>query len=207
MERLCKVAILAVLSYWGACAAEPYCSLHVEATAPNGKRPVVLVKVIEPNGRTTTKFQRSQDVQFCNLGILPVTVQVGPDNSCNEVVVHEVPVQWQEPYHLKVTYDPCAERAPRFPSPEMVGCEFLFRVTDTAGGPIAGAFVQIQPSSIKEDTDAYGRALVGVKVGDFTAAISASGYTEQTFRTSCTREKSGEPQEQWIKLTPTSKRQ
>ncbi len=155
----------------------------------------------EQNGRTVTKFQRSQDVRFCDLGILPVTVKVGADQSCNQVVVNDVPLAWQENHHLKVTYDPCPERARRLPTPE---CDILFRVTDMARNWIAGASVQIQPSGVKAETDDSGRALLGTKLGDIDATISAPGYLTQTFKRSCTIEKAAEQQEESVRMAPSS---
>src|SRR5271165_4175820 len=112
MERLCALMITArgLFILWVFIAfargASDYCSLVVEVVAPDGKRPISLVTVTEQNGRKLEQLQRGQDVRFCDLGILPVTVKVGGDDTCNQVVVNEVPMFWQKTYHSKITYDP-----------------------------------------------------------------------------------------------------
>jgi hypothetical protein len=203
MERLCKIALSVLACLCGSLAfgAESYCALSVEVTAPDGRRPVVLVSAVEQSGRTITRIQRSQDVQFCDLGLLPVTVKVGTDGSCNQVVINEVPLVWREPYHLKVTYDPCPEQSRRLPTPE---CDFLFRVTDMTGKWIPGAAVQIEPSGVKSETDTSGRALLGTKLGDITATISAPGYVVRSLKTRCSIEKAAGLSEEWVRMAPSS---
>jgi hypothetical protein len=198
MERLYQVALSGVICLSAGAYGADFCSLIVKVTAPDGRRPVALVSVIEQSGRKLQEFQRTNDTKFCDLGILPVTVKVGTDQSCNQVVVNNVPLRWGEPYHLYVTYEPCGEEASLLPTAE---CDVLFRVTDIAGKWIEGATVQLEPSGIKADTDAFGRAFVGTKLGDIRSTITARGYSEQSFKTKCDPEKAAEPQEAWIKMS------
>src|SRR6476620_12762089 len=78
----------------------------VRVIAPNNRRPGVAVSVVEKNGRIQEQDQEKSDLRFCDLGGLPVTVKVGEDGTCNQVIVREVPVGWEEPYFLSVFYDP-----------------------------------------------------------------------------------------------------
>ena len=64
------------------------------------------IRVSDASSRVISKSYMSGGVRFCDLGILPATVTVGPQGSCNQVVVHNVTLKWQKQYDLKVTYDP-----------------------------------------------------------------------------------------------------
>jgi hypothetical protein len=58
--------------------AQSYCSLKIQVLTPDGKSPAALVEVREENGRKIEKEQiPGHDLEFCDLGILPVTVVVG----------------------------------------------------------------------------------------------------------------------------------
>jgi hypothetical protein len=122
-------ALAACWTFGSSClAAEGVCSLSVRVLAPDGRRPEASVSVREASGRVTDKEQEDGDVQFCDLGIAPVTVKVGGDGLCNQVTIHNVPISWDHPYRLTVTYDPeaCDEHH-RAPPPVPI-CEVLFRV-------------------------------------------------------------------------------
>lgn len=147
-------------------AGQDYCSLTVRVVAPNGRRPAVSVYVQEANGRVVEKEQESADVRFCDLGGLPVTVKVGEDKTCNQVIVREVPVSWREPYLLRVIYDPepCLVDAPPPPTPI---CRVVFRIADRAGGWVHGAAIDIShPTATRKITDSFGRASYVVRRGE-----------------------------------------
>ncbi len=132
MERLYQLVLLfgAAVYFLGAApslAAKDYCSLRVRVLAPNGQRPLVLVTVYEKSGRKVEKRQGpSEDLQFCDLGIEPVTVVVGL-KGCNQVVINDVPLSWQEPYTLKVIHDYVSCMREEGPPPKPV-CEVLLRI-------------------------------------------------------------------------------
>lgn len=130
MVRLHQLAVLtrtlACYLYASPClASQGYCSLRVRVLAPNGQRPEAPVSVREKSGRKEEKMQGiSEDVLFCDLGILPVTVVVGQEG-CFQVVVKDVPLSWSQPYMLRVTYDAetCTEE--KLPQPKPL-CRALF---------------------------------------------------------------------------------
>jgi hypothetical protein len=80
----------------------------VRVLLPDGRRPEAPVTVIEHGGRTEEKDQEDRDVEFCDLGILPVTVKVGSDGMCNQTTVENVPISYDNTYTLVVTYDALA---------------------------------------------------------------------------------------------------
>ena len=100
------------------------------------------MSVKEQSGRVTEKEQEDDDVQFCDLGITPVTVTVGSAGLCNQVTIHNVPISRERPYHLLVTYDPEACYVYHRSPPPVPICEILFRVQDPQGNWIPGSVIR-----------------------------------------------------------------
>jgi hypothetical protein len=207
MERLHQLTkVIPFLLFLGglqAAIAADYCSLVVRVLSPDRRRPLeVLISVREGSGRVIEKETTSEDVRFCDLGITPVTVRVGGD-TCNQTVVRDVPLTWQEQYVLTITYDPepCMPERPPAPVPT---CQELFRVADTAGNWLEKASIRFQqPHLSPRETDGSGRALVVMKDGDHAdGTVSSSGYITKPFSLSCSRT---EPvHEEMIKLVKSS---
>ena len=203
MGRLHPVA-LSVLTLFAthAVSAADYCSLAVRVLSADGKREEAIVSVKEKDGRITELGPTFSDVSFCDLGIEPVTVKVGSDGTCNQVVVNGVPLTWGKQYLLAVTYDsgPCLVDRPPAPVPT---CQELLRVSDTAGKWIGKAEVQFSEPQLKtRATDNAGRALFVLTSGQHgLGRVRASGYESREFSVSCSRL---EPvHEELIKLTKT----
>jgi hypothetical protein len=155
---------------------------------PDQKRPEgVLVSVRENSGRVIGKYTTTEDVKFCDLGIMPVTVTVGLD-TCNQVIVKDIPLRWDDEYALTVTYnpEPCFSRRPLNLYPI---CEELLRISNEAGNWIENALIQFDASRFKEQkTDKSGRAFLTMKVGErIEGTISANGYQSKPFSLSCFR--------------------
>jgi hypothetical protein len=196
MERLYRVMLLFVMvACWlnatPSLSAKDYCSLKVRVVTPDGRQFPVSVTVYEQSGRKIEKEQAPpHDLQFCDLGILPVKVVVG-DSGCHEIVVRDVRNYWQEPYTLKVTYDPehCMRELPPLPQPL---CEVLFRISGSDGGWIDKAAVIFdQPSLGRLQTDSAGRALLVARLENrIRGSVSARGFALREFSIDCS--KSGE---------------
>lgn len=195
-RALLTMGVFAVL----AVASGDYCSLVVEVQAPNGKRPIALVSVTEQNGRTLEQLRRGQDARFCDLGVRPVTVKVGADDTCNQVIVKEVPLSWQKTNHLRITYDPkpCLDDTVH---PLVPTCTYLLRISDDTGKWISGASVSWGSGDLMLKTDDAGRVIVDAKLGSVKATITAPGYVTRPFDSACDSAKATEPQEELIKLT------
>jgi hypothetical protein len=173
MERLRQVVRGVGLFIWYcafclcAMSAENVCSLTVKVLSPNGRALYAPVSVQEQNGRVEDKDQEDGSVQFCDLGILPVTVTVGNIGMCNQVTVQNVPVTWRQPYLLTVTYDPEACGRREVVPPPVPICEMLFRVADAAGNWVSGAALTLAaPTRDLLKTDQYGRAHFYAEVND-----------------------------------------
>jgi hypothetical protein len=166
--------------------AEDYCSLSVRVLSPDQQRPVeVAVKVQEQNGRSVTKETTVADLKFCDLGITPVTVTVGSD-ACNQVIVRDIPLEWDEEYQLTVIYDvaSCMIEAPAPPVPV---CRALFRISDYKGTWLNKAVVRFTKSRRQPlATDGSGRALLTLKAEDrMTGIVESPGYYGATFNLAC----------------------
>jgi hypothetical protein len=204
MERLHQVvrafALFICCALSLSAAPKGACSLTVRVLSPDGRRPEVPISVKEESGRVQEKDQENDDVQFCDLGILPVMVTVGSDGLCNQVTVHDVPVAWDEPYLLTVTYDPEVCSRQHAPPPPVPLCRILFRFSDSTGRRIPDAFVKFSsPTSDAMQADPYGRAEFVAKVGDeVRGSVVAAGFGPSDFRWKCSR---SEPlHEQNVKL-------
>jgi hypothetical protein len=144
-------------------------------------------------------------VRFCDLGILPVTVKVGLDTVCNQVVVRDVPVAWNRKYLLRVTYDPeaCRERAP----PPEPTCEVLFRVRNPAGDGVPGAAVRLtSPIEKSLVTDQFGRADIVLRATSHVAGSATGGGLEAaSFAFDCSRQRPEQEETVSLGLDPRAK--
>ena len=168
--------------------AQDYCSLRVRVLAPNGKPFPVYVTVYEKSGRVIEKEQAPpDDVQFCDLGILPVKVVIGP-KGCHEITVDDVRNYWREPYTLAVTYDPEHCMRELLPPPQPI-CEVLLRISGLTGEWVDKATVTFQKPSLQPlRTDSAGRALLIAGLSkNIKALATAPGYVSKAFSVACTK--------------------
>ena len=198
--RLRSVLLLGAFCVPGILAAD-FCSLSVRVLTAGQRRPLeVPVIVQEPSGRVVERETDRNDAQFCDLGISSVTVTVGIAG-CNQVVVRDVPLRWEEPYLLTVTYDiePCLREGSSVPIPT---CEVLFRVADQNGSWIQDAGISFSGPQLKtRRTDRFGRAFIELKVGDSinSSKVEAIGFQSQVLTgISCQRKEN--PREISIRL-------
>lgn len=183
------VCILVLWSCWiaspDAGLAQDKCSLVVRVLTPDGIRPEAPISVTEKSGRTQEQQQEGGDVQFCDLGFLPVVVTVGSVGSCNQVTVKDVPVSLEDTYTLTVTYDPlaCPESLP----PPVPICRILFRVSDSGGKWIPGAHLTLtRPSRTELTADRFGRALFIARSGqEVSGSVSGSSFSPVNFSWTC----------------------
>ncbi len=163
-----------------------YCSLTVQLKVPPGDTPEhTYVTVVENNGRIVRKESTGAYVQFCDLGLGPVTVKVGL-SACNQVIVTDVPLERGKPYNLFVYYDFgwCLKCSVPIPNRQ---CNFLFRISDEEGKWLENATVHAHDlTSRMYQTDSAGRANTFFRprtpvVVDFTA----EGFTPRSGSYSC----------------------
>ena len=154
--------------------AAAYCSLNVKVESPSGKEVDTRVLVVEQNGWKAELTTRHGPAKFCGLGINPVSVTVG-DAGCNQVIVRNVPLSWNETRNLSVTYDdaPCL-----IDTPPVAACAFLLRFVATNHDTIGAVSFNAQKPFAKSDrSDEYGRVFVKIAAGQELFGIaSASGY-------------------------------
>lgn len=204
LHQMTKIAVIfLIVGALRTAVGADYCPLVVRVLSPDGRRVEALVSVEEKGGHVVEKDPTLEDVRFCDLGIAPVTVKIGADGTCNQVVVRDVPLLWQEQYLLKVTYDlgPCLDDLPHPPVPV---CHVLFRVSGVNGSWVNKASIRFQqPQLSARETDSAGRALLVLKSGDrVEGTVSSSEYTSKPFELSCSP---SEPvREERIKLQKSS---
>jgi len=187
MREMCCLAVLFFSSALTA-LAQNYCSLTVRVFTPDRARPEAAVSVQEASGRLVEHDPASADAQFCDLGGLPVTVKVGEDGTCNQVVVRQVPIAWRKPYLLNVMYDPqgCNVGLPRPPVPV---CTVIFRVADSQKKWLSEARLKLSEPLVTElRTDNFGRTSVVVKRGDKIAGSVTGAGDSGAFKFSCGRD-------------------
>jgi hypothetical protein len=134
-------------------------------------------------------------VKFCDLGIVPVTVMVG-DPACNQVIVRNVPLEWQQTRELRILYErePCL-----IDRPPVAACSILYRFADPGGKWIRGISVQVdRPRPEKLRGDVFGRVLVSIAADEELRAFAAAhGFLPAELRLSCT------PKNSWVEQKVT----
>ena len=190
-STVCHVVGLLLWALFPACGsalveAQDYCSLVVRVVSPDRRLPVS-VSVVEKNGRTEEREPTSGDVRFCDLGGLPVTVKVGDDGTCNQVIVREVPVAWRQPYVLKITYDPTPCNID-LPPPPLPVCRVVIRVADSRGWAQGARVRALQPTPAELQTDRFGRASLVTKLGDDVRGSVTAGSLTADFAFKCSRD-------------------
>lgn len=163
-----------------------YCSLVVKVIDRQGRDTEAWVTVEERDGRRLREENAPGGVRFCDLGILPVTVMVG-DPACNQVIVRNVPLEWQETRELRILYErePClVDRAP------VAACGILYRFADPGGNWIRGVSVTVEsPRPEKLEGDSFGRVLLRIVAEEELRALAAAeGYRPAELRLTCTRQ-------------------
>jgi hypothetical protein len=201
MERLHqmigRVGLMLLLFASSSLGADDYCSLVVRVLDPKGRRPETIVSVHERNGRMIETEPTNKDATFCDLGLTSVTVKVGADGTCNQVIVNNVRLYWRETSHLTVTYD--WELCDQEPVPSAT-CIILFRISDVNGKWLERSSINFaEPRIPAKQTDSAGRARTVVGAGQrASGTVTAAGYVTKTFSSSCSR---SEPlREELIKL-------
>ena len=179
------------------CNAQDNCSLRVRVLSPQGRAAYAVVTLQEQSGRETQQDYKGKDLEFCDLGILPVTVTAHLDPSCNEVSVRNVFVSPDKSYLLKIIYDPkdCSPDG----LPLSRACDLLIRVRDSGGKYVSNASVHIRkPKDSTVRTDRYGRLLVAGGIGAPVAgSVTAPGFALAEFSFTCN---GYDPQEGLVEL-------
>jgi hypothetical protein len=163
--------------------AAGYCSLSVRVENPSGKEVEARVVIEEQNGWKTERTTTRGVARFCGLGVTPVSVTVG-DAACNQVVVRNVPLEWNETRILSVTYDeaPClVESLP------VAACAFLLRFVSVEREAIGSvSFKTERPFTEFHSSDEFGRIFVKIAAGqELLGTASASSHTSTQVRIPC----------------------
>ena len=203
MERLHKVTsvcvfIACVCCIWNTAMAQNACSLKVRVLSPKGQRVPSLVSVRDHDGRVVEKEHKRQDVQFCDLGFLPVTVTIGTGAGCQQAIFKDVFVTTNDTYLLNATVD-IDNCSPEMGSPIGRVCQVMLRVRDSHGKYVSGPRVSISnPETYVANADRFGRLLLAGKIGvPVPGSVEAPGYKKKEFSFTC----SGyDPQEEVVRL-------
>lgn len=171
-----------------------HCSLQVNVVNAEGLEVEASVQVTEENGRIVKKENQIGGVQFCDLGITPVTVIVGGENACNGVTVHNIRLRWEITNFVRVIYDreTCLYDPPASTVPL---CMVLLRVKDSKQNWLSGSAVTVSaPTQESYTTDQYGRVMLRARYdSDLEGVVKQEGYSPQKFKFVCSR---GDPQQE-----------
>lgn len=154
-------------------AAKDYCSLTVQVANAHGYKPTgVSVSLVEVNGRVETGATKDGEVRFCDLGMSPVTLTIGERDRCNEVVVRNVALSWDTERVVNVVYDREYCNGDEL---QAQGCSILLRFVDEQGKPVPDVQFAAPTGRLRSvHSDAYGRALVGLQLGETVIANARS---------------------------------
>jgi hypothetical protein len=187
---IARLSFLALLLFAPACASAQAtgCSLVVRVFDPSGKAFPTNVEVREQDGRSIEKPAKSGVAEFCDLGVAPVAIDVGP--ACDRVSVNNVQLKWGKTVDIKVVYDAgiCEQRHRDVPFAGP-SCDLLFRVRGPSGQAIPNPLVEVGDSfERKVLSDDFGRAYLRVTWDTpLHARISAAGYNSVILSEQCPR--------------------
>ena len=163
-----------------------FCSLQVFVNDASGHNTSVAVVVEEQNGRRNEQVTTNGVARFCNLGIHAVSVTVGKSR-CGQVLISDVPLEWDESRTLSVGYDARLCRDEWMP---VAACAFLFRFVDKSDKPMSNtSLVLTRPYAKTILSDSFGRVFVRVPAGrELNAVATSSDNTSKSVAIPCTRE-------------------
>lgn len=167
-------------------APQPTCSLTIHLVDTKGRPVHDYVTVVESGGRQTEKKHYPGGIRFCDLGILPVRIEVRPLSiSCTWTFSQLVDVRWGQArsHTIIVPSDPCEHRV-AYPAKE---CTVLFRTKDEDGKWLAESRIVLStPRRETLTTDAYGRVMLRVPTGSLvTSEVSAPGHRTLELKFTC----------------------
>jgi hypothetical protein len=144
------------------------------------------ISIQEGDGRMETKETEGLDLEFCDLGITPVTITVGHP-ACNQAIVRNVGVNWNQTTRTTIIYDrqPCLQDAP-----PVAACQMLFRFQDSQQHWLDKASLDVEspkPETVKADK--FGRILVRIVARQtLRGRAVAEGYRPSVLSVECSRE-------------------
>jgi len=173
--------------------ASEICSLTVSVVGPGGNplKKEVTVEVREATGRVESARTNKGRASLCGLGVSPVDVTVGAESYRCQVVVRNVPIQWDVAAELTVTYDfrPCS-------STEAAGdhaygiangvfsCSALVRVFDERGMGVLGTLTVARRAP--QQSDQYGRIMVSFRSDETgRSVVDAVGFKPRSINLKC----------------------
>lgn len=161
------------------------CSLIVKVINPAGKEIDSRIVVREKDGQIYTAENQIGGARFCNLGLLPVDIEIG-NEACNQVAIRNAYLTWPTSTIVTAIYDiePCLHDLPRGDT-----CGILFRIFGPDGiTPVPSTTIDVlRPYRRQLPVDEYGRALVSVGFGsDLTVQLRAAGFAPSNERIRCT---------------------
>jgi hypothetical protein len=185
--KTCTTYLALLLLVWSTTtSAASYCSLKVIVVNPEGIEVEAAVRVTEPNGRILEQENKLGGIEFCDLGVSPVTVAVGSEAACNAVTVRNVKLRWRVTSVVKVIYDreACIQHPPPDPVPL---CKILLRIADAQKHWLSGAQVKVStPFQHTYTADEYGRVMLRSEYGpDLQGVVNLAGYSPKEFKFPC----------------------
>lgn len=165
---------------------EPACSLTIHLVDSHGRPVHDYVTIVEAGGRQIEKKHYPGGVRFCDLGIMPVRIEVRPLSiSCTWRFSEVVDVNWGEEraHTIVVPSEPC-----KYPVPNLsTKCALLFRIKDEDGKWLGESRIMLlTPSRRPLITDRYGRAFIQVPMRSLvTGEVSVQGHHPSKFNLTC----------------------
>jgi hypothetical protein len=169
--------------------AQDYCSLTVEVSDPVGKLLSGIPVTVQEREQTVSRNTIEGIAEFCDLGVLGVTVSLGYPSWCNFTEIRNVPLAWQVGRRVKIVYDRITCNRDTITIPV---CPVLLRFRDMDGSWIAG--VSFAPSVRRSESarsDARGRVMVGLNGGEeIHTRTEKEGYHSQPVDLVCSNSSS-----------------
>jgi hypothetical protein len=180
------IPLLSLFPFISTGLGQDYCSLVVKVVDPQQRRATARVTVEERDGRTEVKETEGGDLEFCDLGISPVTITVGHP-ACNQAVVRNVGLEWNRTTETTIIYDRAACLTD---TPPVAACQILLRFRNPQQEALAKVTLELQtPHPWTLSSDKFGRELIRVVAGQrLRGQATAEGYRPATIDIDCSRD-------------------
>jgi hypothetical protein len=174
MQMKLAISLMSLFPLISTALGQDYCSLVVKVVDPQQRRAAARVSVEERDGRIEVKETEGADLDFCDLGISPVSITVGHP-ACNQAVVRNVGLDWNRTTRMTIIYDraPCLKDT----SP-VAACQILLRFRNPQQQWLAKVALELQgPYPQTLSSDKFGRQLIRVVAGQSVRGhATAEGY-------------------------------
>jgi len=174
-----------VLFFGNVAFPKDFCAVLVQVRGDGGQAIRTSVELMGPEGESVAHKLTDQQgkAEFCDFGLGEHKILVGKEH-CYPVLIRKVQLVYPIVQVFPVSLTACPPAPEQ--GPAKGGCEAYFRVVSNEGIPLAATTVTETKHGYRGRTDAYGRTLMRVPLGEGASfRFSAPGHQPQVITVKC----------------------